>query len=418
MVMGGVTPVFGESKATAGDLDVVIADNPRVSLNGRALKLTKVKDQTGEKHFTGKSAANDLVRIIQFEKPEQRAPEPPATEKAYDWTKTASPDNPTLVEEVVPKGKAPKPQSKMVPSLVTAVTDKSAAISWDSEPGATAYTVYRDGTKVLETQEPRFSVDDLEPDTSYVFEIKGMFELEADGSSATVEKTVPVETLSTDESTASGGEIVPLTYQPYNTAFTYETFIEPAQVTNLGPDAVVSCGLYGQYGVSFSGDNRGYRTPGAGAPYDTPDYRTMMFTNINWDSPAPYDVVNVKGIQPTKKYQDGRLVETRTATMNQMYFKEIQKSGSYAQVRYDHAAGNPFCSIGNIRYDVVNRFYRSGLVETVGYRQQAPSHEAYARFNNTGSEFWVTQFRLPNAGFNCLFELSCAQQTINYSQQR
>ena len=105
--------------------------------------------------------------------------------------------------------------------------------------------------------------------------------------------------------------------------------------------------------------------------------------------------------------------------MNQMYFKDMQKSGAYAQVRFDHAAGNPFCTVGNIRYNVVNRIYRSGVVEMVGYRQQAPAHEAYVRFNNSsGGEFWVTMLRLANKNFNCLFEPSCATEQINSSLSR
>lgn len=63
----------------------------------------------------------------------------------------------------------------------------------------------------------------------------------------------------------------------------------------------------------------------------------------------------------------------------------------------------------------MNRIYRSGLIEMVGWRIQAPAHEAYARFNTTGSDTWKTMIQRPNGGFSCLFEPACATDNINVS---
>ena len=67
---------------------------------------------------------------------------------------------------------------------------------------------------------------------------------------------------------------------------------------------------------TFGGDNRSWATPTFSTPWDTPNYRTMLFANVNWDNPAPYDVIIQGGIGPTKLYDNGTLIETRTATFD------------------------------------------------------------------------------------------------------
>lgn len=61
----------------------------------------------------------------------------------------------------------------------------------------------------------------------------------------------------------------------------------------------------------------------------------------------------------------------------------------------------------------MSRFYRSGLVELVGYNLAVPDHEAYARFNENGYEHWTTLMQRNLLSFNCLFEPACATHRVN-----
>lgn len=400
---------------STSSLKVALADVPRVQTDNKNVELEVVSSEVGEKHFSGKSKSGESVRVVVFEKPvEEDAFQPQESEDVIDWTKTATDYEPAIVEQKIKKGEVPKPSSEMEPSLVTAATKSEVSFSWKPDKEIQKYEIYKDGKLAIVTEESHAEISDLTADTRYIFEVKGISSTDGSGGVSEVKKTIPVSTLGD----VAVGQKIAKTYQQYTTAVQYETFIPDAQV-DLNFAAVTTCGAFGVSGITFSGDNRTYRTPGAAAPNDTVDYRTMMFTNINWDNAAPWDIINLKHIQATKKYKNGVFQEQKTASNSQMYFSDMQKSGSYAQVRFDHAAGNPFCSVGNIRYNVVNRFYRSGVVETVGYRQQAPAHEAYARFNNSsGAEYWVTILRMPNSNFNCLFEPACGTETINVSLSR
>lgn len=197
----------------------------------------------------------------------------------------------------------------------------------------------------------------------------------------------------------------------------YKTFIPAAQVT-LGWEAVNSCGIpWGTNGVTFGGDNRSYRMPGARAPEGETDFRSFVMAYVNWGNPPwAQALFAMKSVATTKKYQNGKLIDQRTASANGIRFQEAYRSGAYAQLRVVHDVGNPFCSIGSIQYNTMTRFYRSGLIEMVGWRFQVPAHEAYARFNSTGWERWKPLFQRPSLDFACLFEPACKIDRINVSQ--
>lgn len=173
-----------------------------------------------------------------------------------------------------------------------------------------------------------------------------------------------------------GSVVVPLTYQQHSTAFTYETFIADNRVS-LGFMETIGCGQAGFPNRSFGGDNRSYVTPVI-APYDTPNYRSMLFVNVNWDNPAPYDMIIDGGIGTTRLYDGTTLIESRTATFDDTTIDNTYKSGAYAQTHWAHSVGNPFCIAGAITYDVTVRFYRSGTIEIVGWRWPVPTPDSAA----------------------------------------
>lgn len=307
-------------------------------------------------------------------------------------------------------------ESQLRPVFAWAVTPSTVSLTWAQVDGIAGFDIYRDGTLVNTVTTNSFLDSGLTSETQYVYEVKGEgIALDSSSAVPTSERTVPVATLASSLLRASGAGVVPYTYQPYTTAFIYKTFIPDAWVN---PDffAAVGCGLAGQDGYQFKGDNRGYANPGPGAPGIPNDYRSMMFVNVNWDNPAPYDLYLTKGIGSTQLYRYGTLQETRTASMDNMLFQDLQKSGAYAQVRFNHSAGNPFCTAGAITYNVIVRLYRSGTIEVVGSRYPAPNHEGWGRYSNSGgSEAWYNIFQLNNQGFNCLTG-ACGSETINYNR--
>ncbi|MFI9721715.1 chitinase [Streptomyces sp. NPDC052396] len=79
-----------------------------------------------------------------------------------------------------------------------AVTPSSVALSWNPVPGATGYTVYRDGTKALSANGTSATVTGLSPATAYRFEVTAVNAAGESARSAAVTAT-----------TASGGSSGP-----------------------------------------------------------------------------------------------------------------------------------------------------------------------------------------------------------------
>lgn len=206
-----------------------------------------------------------------------------------------------------------------------------------------------------------------------------------------------------------------MTYQQYTTAVTYRTFIEPANV-----DA--SMCNWGDTSYTFDGDGRSWSYPGSNEPFQTPNYRTLMMLNINWNNAPPYDWVAMKNVGKSVTRRYGGIVQTTYADMDQMLFTEAYAASGYAQARFNHRASNPHCKIfdinygGSIQYNVMFRIYRSGTIEMVGWRKPVPHHEVYVRWNRSnGSEFWAPLVRRGNSGFHCLLDGACATDNYNLS---
>ncbi len=298
--------------------------------------------------------------------------------------------------------------STMKPVSAWAVTPTTASLAWDIDKSDVTSVVQIDGRPAQSVSGGRYSMPGLLPSTKYVITVTTPV-LTAEGEVES-KKTFSLQTLA-----ASGLPVTPQTFQTYGTAFQYKTFIPAAQV-----DA--SMCNWGDTSFTFGGDNRGFRSPPINAPFDAPDYRTMMWANVNWQNPDGEKLVLAKNVGQSITYRYGQVYATSYASTSSMLFQEGQSAGSYAQVRFKHDASNPHCKIfdanygGAISYSVMVRFYRSGLVEVVGNRQQAPAHEGWARFNTTaGTEQWLNVFQLNHLDFKCLLGL-CGTQTINYAR--
>lgn len=321
--------------------------------------------------------------------------------------------NPGPITESVQSTLIEDDPSLWTPSFAYAVTQTTASFKWDLSVGD--FEVLVDGKKAGTSSDKLFELTDLAPSTKYIVNVIGNVTNNT-GVVYPTQKTIELVTFATDPSAVESQLISPMTYQQYSTAFTHRTFI---------PEATVDAAFcnWGLPGYTFDGDNRSYSFPTIYDPNQTPNYRTMMWANVNWQNPAPYMVITVKNVGQSVTRHNGSVVQATYASMDQMLFQDVSSGGSYAQVRFNHTASNPHCKLfdanygGSIQYNEIVRFYQSGTVEIVGWRKPVPAHEGYVRFNtSTGGEVWMSAFTRGNEGFHCLVDGLCAFDNINVTR--
>ena len=297
--------------------------------------------------------------------------------------------------------------TEMVPNTLSAVTPKTFSYTWDSV--GVEHVVYRDGKEIARLTDNVLTDVHLAPGHEYVYEIVSYA---ADGA-LLANRYVPVSTPHAGAATAAPNVSL-LTYQNWLSSALYRTFISDNRVS-LGFFETLGCGQAFQPNRSFGGDNRGFAYPPLDTPWDSTSSRTSMFLNVNWDNPAPYDLVWVKTVGTTRLYEGTTLIESRTASDSGMVVSEVQASSAYAQARVAHSVGNPFCVAGAIQYNVMFRWYRSGTFEVVGWRQPVPHHEIYGGWDSgSGNLAWYSFGQYTNEGFGCLTG-SCGTRTVNVS---
>lgn len=283
--------------------------------------------------------------------------------------------------------------SQMEPVFGYAVAAESASFTWAPVEGADEYRISRDGELLETTDALEAAFTDLHSGSAYNFQFDAV-----DGDGAILSsRMLPLHALS-----AKPGLAAPSAFQPYNLALTYKTFIADARVGNFGFFETLGCGLAGATdNPQFGGDNRSWAPPTAAAPSEAAHYRTMMFTNVNWQNDPEHSVIYRTNIGATTLYRNGVLSETRTAS-GAITPSDAYRSGAYAQIHFQHAVTNPFCIAGAITYNATFRFYQSGTIEVAGSRYPVPNHEIYGRWNPSGIETWYPMLQAENEGFGCL----------------
>lgn len=423
---------LGSAPVAEGDVDdrplVLNVASPKVSTDATGLPLTIAESSgdPGEITLTGHTSVGiPFVLIAQSAIPtEQSRPEPPVVDQdllkqaqqapGLVPDKTLAPyttDGPVTFSVGYTSDELEFDAALLEPTFSFAVTPTTVSFAWALNSDVVGYIVTRDGETVGKVDGTSYAESGLKAGETYQYGIEGVT---SDGAILT-SRSIPIATLG-KPTTRSEGAIIPMTYQPWTTAFTYETFITDAQV-NLDFFATMGCGQAGIPNRAFGGDNRSWVSPNYMTPWDPPNYRTMLFANVNWDNPAPYDVILTGGIGATTLYDNGTLIETRTATFDNTHIIHTYKSGAYAQTQWQHSVGNPFCFVGAITYDNTIRFYRSGTIEISRWRYPVPNHEAYGRWDNGSGEYWDAMYQGTNAGFICLGgTLFCAAETISISE--
>ncbi|HEU5224062.1 MAG TPA: hypothetical protein VFU07_10355 [Candidatus Lumbricidophila sp.] len=386
------------------------------TVDGKRLQTIAVVDDVGERVVTGRTAAGEAATIVIQSVPVGSLAGLVDTESSMAEPGEVD-ENPGPIVETFKSELLPSGPEMWQPSFAYSATETTASFSWYL--AADEFDVFVDGEKAGTSTGHTFELGDLDPGHTYRVEIVGS--TAETGESLPASKTIELRTQPTglqDPSRQVTDQIAPLTYQAYTTAFTHRTFI---------PEASVGAWMcnWGDSSYTFDGDNRSYSYPNFDEPWQTPNYRTLMFANVNWDNPAPYDVIGVKNVGQSVTRHNGAVVHATYASMDQMLFQNVSSGGAYAQVRFNHTSSNPHCKFfdanygGSIKYNEIVRFYRSGLVEVVGWRKPVPAHEGYARFNTSGTpvyDVWLNVFQKPNQGFGCLIDGACANDTINASR--
>lgn len=408
----GVAHVSPAYASLDDELEAVLGEPMlTVSENDSLVAVNEVVADTGQATVTGETSEGESFNVTTLlAPPEALEPVEASLEADTVASQDYTEDSPGLVLDVPEVSEiTPEEAARFIPVSTSVTTDSAFSLAWAPTADAVTYRITFEGSSVTQSS-TEFRIDDLRPGTSTSLMVESL----DDQGSILYSRIVPIQTSDTEDG-ESGVEA--LTYQPYTTAYTHEAFIAQNRVrANIAES--IGCTLNPALNYEFGGDNRSYRTPDAWTwPYDEPDYRTMTMTVINWDNPASSRIINGRGIQPTRLYLNGVLQESRTASYDGIVASGMSLSSSYAQVHWSVDVANAFCWAGAIRYETDVRFYRNGSIEVVGYRRQAPVHEIYGRWNNTGTDFFRTITRLPNNGFNCLDEIQCQLETINRSVQ-
>lgn len=394
-VSGGTQPAAIASDPSAPVPDAAAAMDGEFRMSdGSEVTIVSDDQAEGERVVIGRTVTGDLV---QYKIQSTSVTESDRIAMQQDLLEPTDPGSETYGEtesiaETFEVASSPlSTDLTWTPASVVASTSDQVIIAW-SEP---AFTAAVPGVVEASTDDGEVVLDGLEPESPYTATLTAT----VDGPDATQlerQRVVEIETL------PEAGTVGTRTYQKYTTAYVHKTFI---------PDAKISAAICKnlQTAYTFGGDNRTYQLPSLSTPGGTPNYRTMMFANVNWSNPAPYNFIWSRGVGPSKIYKNGVLNQTLYASTSSMLVKSIQVGSSYAKAYFDHSATNPFCKFfdvnygGLIRYAEWVEFYRSGTVAVDGYRFKAPAHEMYGRFNTaTYTEVWKTITRRPNEGFQCL----------------
>lgn len=388
---------------------VVVADVAEALTSGESIQYVQLED--GDTALITALAAPALDTSSMRPQAESVDPEKLQAAKEYEGILPAELVGTEFTEsgdDLVTSGITPTESidtDSMSISSISAVTSSAFAISWESD--TTKHIVYRDGVQVASLSRPSFSETGLASGSVHEYQIDSIYD---DG--LVTSKTLPVSTTSNG---LAARDATALTTQTYNSKAIYRTFIPDARVS-MDFATTWGCGQQFTSNRSFGGDNRSFVTPPYNAPWDDTSSRTAVFLNINWDNPYPYNVVWVKEVGTTHLYEGANLIEERTASDAGIKIEEASSTTAYAQARVNHDVGNPFCSAGSIKYNVMFRWYRNGTFEVVGWRQPAPAHEIYGGWDTgSGSINWHEFGRYNNEGFGCLAG-GCANRTINVTK--
>lgn len=373
--------------------------------DGQPIEVETEAGDIAERTITGRTASGEPVQIIiqssgLSDEDMQRLQED-ADSGADEAPSGYSEVEPGPQEETLEAAPLDLDPKNWTTVSVVATTSSTASFAWPDNAGFDAIV---DGAFEGSSRGGELVLTDLNPGQEYSVELLATSGAArtADGLEQTSSRLMSVTTFTGSEARDEDRLISPLTYQPYYNQFVHKTFIPDARVGGAQCNWV-------NFAYEFGGDNRSWVMPGIDEPWGPANYRTLMFVNINWDNPAPYDVLTVKNVGPTRVLKNGVVERTLYANMDNMKFEEPSAGASYAQIYLRHNAGNPGCQFfdvaygGKISYGEWVQFYRSGTITANGYRLPAPAHELYGAFTNaTGNNVWRVISRRANQGFQCL----------------
>ena len=400
--VSGQTPIKDQPVALAHDQRTGFADT-----SGEAIAIGSNENQIGERYLSGVEASGAPVAITLYDATSTQAAPLPVEDNTQQPSVAVTDENAAdVTTEIFSQSQAPVDSADLNGQLATATTSTTATVAWAGAWGTIA--VYRDGSRLTSVDGSSYQAVGLTPETTYIFRVEGARDT-GTGTPTDFSIDIPLTTLSQVFDRTSGAmaktfatTAAATSYQKVSTEFVYGTFIPDARVGGVNA-AVCTFNL----NDAFAGDNRSWKKPDG-----TAGYRTGMQVVANWRDGT---LKTTKWDNPSILYHQNGTSETRRASTANMHFEDKQMGGAYAQVRFNHRAGNPFCIAGAITYNVVVRLYRGGLVEVVGNRYPVPNHEGWVRWDGTYN--WNNVFKYSSEGFQCLTGI-CGSRSVSAALNR
>lgn len=392
----------------------------------------------GESEHTVTLATGEIVKLfVQKRKPLDRTYAELFSEDTHagELVSYVADSAPVTKQGVVDMSSANLDTSDLVPNSAFAVGRNWAMFALengvsDSPISFDSHSVYVDGEPIVEgAAEDVIALTNLQPGREYevVIESRGV-ERSVDGGSPFELTKIRATRISPTTSESLSASSAP-GYAPGEhpaQGFLHTTFIKE---NFLDADILqkIACSLDHPGGkVQFAGDGRDFQVPGKNAPWEMGSYRTFTYIEAGFTSPEGFKLRHFVRVSPTKRYLNGKYLDTRTASADKVTFTNISASDTYAQVVINHDVGNPFCKlleqqVGAITYHDEVRFYRnSNTIELTGWRFPAPHHEISFKFSIKESPgmYYLPVYFAENKGFICLLgELKCQRDNYRYTKK-
>lgn len=287
---------------------------------------------------------------------------------------------------------------------IVSATNDYVDISWADLSGIQSYLVYKDGEPVSEVRGTSFRDELVSPGDVIDYRVEARLpRADAEGRIWGLTAVVPggnsTSLDSMREQILAYGELLAVNKQA---VIQHQTFIPQAKID----PPPVGCSYKKPY--KFGGDNRGFQA--SGSPYKTKVQATVTFSGSGGVTTTAAKVGS------TKVYNSsGKLVATKTATGTTLRASKLSaSSGTSVDVRFQIAAGNPFCTSSVLKNSIEAQFVmtvtKSGSWSIrSGTHKQMPNHELYIYGS---SNRWISAYRAKYANATCLVNGVCAKANM------
>lgn len=295
---------------------------------------------------------------------------------------------------------------ELEPFVIHAVTPHSVSMAWESDPSV-VYNVSRNGQPIAQVSGGKYVDETVSPGTEYQYSIEPATAPTGASGKPGMSGVIQVRTPETPESggavasTARATKVVSKGGDgPTETIYKHRAFI-PNDWVDISQFENMGCGAWPTQNVRFKGDDRSWSDI---FDIDPNRSRTVLTIQADWRS-SPAKLSRGIHVSRTTRIIDGK-EEVKRASPNFGWFRDSASNseGTYLAAYIYHFIGNPFCWLGQIRYEEEVHMWNDGSISIIGHRRQAPRHEGLValRFGNGLFRGPWRLYRLENVGFKCL----------------